>query len=204
MNLYRARRDHDIKLALTFNYGQKAAVREMERATEMARELGIPHQVVELPWLKEITKTSLVSKDQEVPTGSEVSIDDRETSEKTAARVWVPNRNGVFMNIAAAFAESLRADYVITGFNKEEAATFPDNTLQFLEKLDQSFEYSTASQVKTLCYTTDLNKTEIVGLGKEVGVNFDLIWSCYFSEVEPCGQCESCQRFERAKQEAGL
>ena len=204
MNLYRARRDHDIKLALTFNYGQKAWAREMAHSQKMSEELNIPHQTIELPWLKEITKTSLVNRDVEVPTGDSVSIDDLETSEDTAAKVWVPNRNGVFMNIAASFAESLSADYVITGFNKEEATTFPDNTPEFLEKLDESFKYSTASEVKTLCYTTDLNKTEIVRLGKEVGVNFDLIWSCYFTAAKPCGECESCQRFDRAMNEAGL
>ena len=93
---------------------------------------------------------------------------------------------------------------MITGFNKEEGTTFPDNTPEFLENLDESFSYSTATKVKTLCYTTDLNKTEIVRLGKEVGVNFDLIWSCYFTAAEPCGECESCLRFERAKSEATL
>lgn len=204
VNLFRARRDHNINLALSFNYGQKAAAREMAHSKKIADEAGVAHQIIELPWLKAITATSLVNSDSEIPTGSEVSIDDLETSENTAAKVWVPNRNGVFLNIAASFAESFGAEYVITGFNKEEAATFPDNTKEFLEKLDESFSYSTATQVKTLCYTTDMDKTEIVKLGMEVNAPFDLMWSCYFTKAKPCGECESCQRFERAKKEAGI
>lgn len=43
-----------------------------------------------------------------------------------------------------------------------------------------------------------MNKTEIVKMGREIGVNFDQIWPCYFSGDEICGKCESCLRFQRA------
>jgi 7-cyano-7-deazaguanine synthase len=198
VNLYAAAESGAVKLALTFNYGQRAAESEMRQARLIAGAIGVAHQIVELPWLRDITRTSLVNRDMAVPVGCDVSIDDLATSQKTAKSVWVPNRNGVLLNIAASFAEALGADCVVPGFNKEEAATFPDNTPEFMGALDRSFSYSTASQVKVKCFTDSMNKTEIVSLGKKLKVPFDLIWPCYFSGEKICGECESCQRFLRA------
>ncbi len=86
----------EIALALTFNYGQRAARKEIEQSAKIADYLKIPHKVVDLPWFKDFNKSSLLVENQEVPTGSQVAIDDPATSQETAKSVWVPNRNGVF------------------------------------------------------------------------------------------------------------
>ncbi|MDZ4662273.1 MAG: 7-cyano-7-deazaguanine synthase, partial [Pseudomonadota bacterium] len=160
------------------------------------------HRVVELPFFKEFTKTSLVNREVEVPLGVDCNISDYKTSMKTAKLVWVPNRNGIFINVAAGFAEGLGASCVIVGFNAEEGTTFPDNTQEFLTSLDQSLTYSTATQIKVKSYTTKKNKTEIVHRGTELNAPFNLMWPCYDSASEKCGQCESCLRFQRALDDA--
>jgi 7-cyano-7-deazaguanine synthase len=198
VNLYRAQKEMTVSLVLTFDYGQRAAKRELAQSQKITALLGLRHQVVELPWLRDITSTALVNTDASVPQGAEVQIDNYDQSLHTAKSVWVPNRNGVFLNVAASFAESLQAKYVIPGFNKEEATTFPDNTVEYLQALDHSFSFSTASQVRTMCYTSKMDKTEIAQLGRELRVPFELMWPCYFGEPKMCGQCESCLRFKRA------
>lgn len=197
VNLYEARERSDVRLAITFDYGQRAAAREIARAREMTSRLGIPHKAIELPWFRDFTKTSLVDRSQNVPTAG-VEIDDLKKSFETAKAVWVPNRNGIFLNIGAAFAEGIGAKWLIPGFNVEEAATFPDNSQAYLEAATNAFGYSTGNHVEVKCFTTALNKTQIVARGKELGVPFELIWTCYFGEEVPCGQCESCRRFQRA------
>jgi 7-cyano-7-deazaguanine synthase len=194
VNLYKAHRETSVLMTLTFNYGQKAAEKELERAKKISEGLGIPNKVVELPFLQSITKTSLVNTEMDVPTGEQVSIHDLKTSEETAKAVWVPNRNGVFLNIAAAYADALRADYIIPGFNREEATTFPDNSKEYMDVSTEALKYSTGNQAQVMCYTIDMDKKEIHTLGEELKVPFDLIWSCYFAGESPCGQCESCQR----------
>jgi 7-cyano-7-deazaguanine synthase len=189
--------------ALTFDYGQRAARNEIAHSERLAQIASVAHEVVALPWLKAITRTSLVNTDGDVPTGAAVAIDDLETSSATARAVWVPNRNGVFLNVGAAFADSLKVDLVVPGFNAEEAATFPDNSADFLASLNHSFSFSTSHQVKVHCYTTELRKPEIYQLGLDLGVPMDLVWPCYFAGERPCGQCESCQRFLRAKAASG-
>lgn len=194
----------EIALALTFNYGQRAAQKEMEHSAKIAAHLKIPHKIVDLPWFKDFNKSSLLVEDQKVPTGSQVSIDDQTKSAETAKSVWVPNRNGIFLNIAAAYAEALDAAAVIPGFNAEEAATFPDNSKEFMDQATKSLYYSTATHVTVGCYTTHLKKTDIVRLGQGLKVPWELIWPCYFSGDKWCGQCESCLRSKRAFASAGV
>lgn len=203
VNLYEAKRHANVVLALTFDYGQRAARREIERSSAIAEHARVSHKVIKLNWFSEFTKTSLLNTQQEVPIGAQVSIDDLNVSNQTAKAVWVPNRNGIFLNIGAAFAEGYGAKWVVPGFNIEEGATFPDNTEGYLQALNQSFRLSTANQVEAKCFTTALNKSEIVGLGKKLGAPFELMWPCYFAGQKICGECESCQRFTRAMRAAG-
>lgn len=195
---------HEIVLALTFNYGQRAAKKEIESTAKIAKHLGVPHKVVELPWFKDFNKSSLLVETQNVPTGPQVEIDNLQKSEETAKSVWVPNRNGIFLNIAAAYAEALGADAVIPGFNAEEAATFPDNTKEFMIEATKSLWYSTSNHVTVGCYTAHLKKPDIVRLGQGLKIPWELIWPCYFAGDQWCGQCESCLRAKRAFASANI
>lgn len=204
VNLFEARQHSEVVLALTFDYGQRAAIREIAATKKLTAELKIKHQVLPLAFIKDFGGSSLTDNSMEIPTGRNVSIDDLSISQKSAKSVWVPNRNGIFLNVAAGFAESLKADWIIPGFNKEEATTFPDNSQGYLEAATESLAYSTQNKVQVKCFTTHLDKTEIVKLGEKLNVNWKNIWPCYYNHETWCGQCESCQRSLRAFKEAGV
>ena len=203
VNLYEAHQNLDVVLALTFDYGQKAAKKEILSAKNLAADLKIPHKVVDLSFFADFNKSALLVAHQQIPTGTQVDIHSLKTSQETAKSVWVPNRNGIFLNIAAGFAEALDADFVIPGFNAEEATTFPDNTEEFMSALDGSFKFSTSNQVKVKCFTSSLNKTQIVKRGLELQLPLEKIWPCYFAGATWCGQCESCLRSKNAMKSAG-
>ncbi len=202
VNLFEAHDALKVELVLTFDYGQRAARREVQTAEFLCKKLGLKHQAITVPFFKDFTHTSLVDETAELPTGSAVNINDFKNCVETAKKVWVPNRNGIFINIAAAFAEDMGVDYVVVGFNVEEAQTFPDNTQEFMDAIEKSLSYSTGNQVKTKCFTTRKNKTEIVRRAWELGMDLDELWPCYVSTEKWCGQCESCQRFDRAIKDA--
>jgi len=204
VNLAMSIREHEVVKVLTFDYGQRAASKEIRHSANLCRHYEVEHQVVSLKWLNEISNSSLTNQSKTVPQGDNVSLDDYQISLETAKSVWVPNRNGVFLNIAAAFAESLGAKYIVPGFNIEEAKTFPDNTQDFLDTLDECFKLSTSTGVKTKCFTTDLDKIQIATKGRELELPFEYIWPCYFAGEQICGQCESCQRFLRALKAAKI
>ena len=197
-NLYAATKEYDVVLALTFNYGQRAYLKEHAAAQFFCQDLGVESKTIDITWFDHFTSTSLVDTSQEIPCDQDVDMDSVDQSKQTAKAVWVPNRNGIFLNIAAGFAEGLGADYVIPGFNLEEAQTFPDNSEDFLLSLNQSFSFSTANRVEVKCFTTDLNKQQIVQLARKHKVDLDRIWPCYENGESWCGRCESCQRTLRA------
>lgn len=196
VNFLVALRRTDILLALTFDYGQRAVHQEIKHSKLLCDRYGIKHKVIELPWLRDITKTSLVNTGSDIPV--DVEIDALEKTKETARAVWVPNRNGVFLNIAASFADSLKAQVVVPGFNKEEAVTFPDNSEDYLDAATTAFSYSTQNHVEVECYTSQMDKPEIARLGRELGLDFSQVWACYFGGSTSCGVCESCLRFNRA------
>lgn len=205
VNLYEAHSQGHNILALHFQYGQRASRGELRSVTQLTQNLGVELITVDLPWFSQAAGASaLLNSASKIPQGSDVEIESRQKSLSTAQSVWVPNRNGVFLNIAAAFAEARGFDHVIPGFNAEEASTFPDNSEDFLRALTTSFSYSTANRVSTLCFTTPLNKIEMVQRALALKVPFEDLWPCYQSLESWCGECESCQRFKRGLRTTGI
>ena len=201
VSLAAAKDQGQVILALNFDYGQKSAKMEKNASEKIAKHYGVPFQNIKLDWLRDITNTSLVSKKEDVPVIDEKKFEwQLEITCENAKAVWVPNRNGVFVHIAASFAESLGADTIVAGFNSEEAATFPDNSLRFVNSANQMLRLSTLSKPKVISYVQSFNKTGIINMGLKHKVPFELIYSCYVSDKEGkmCGKCESCARLRRA------
>lgn len=192
--------------AIFFNYGQGALSNERKASREIARHYGIEFVEIALPFLKKITTARIVGR-REPPVFKRANLRDIEFQKKTAAAVWVPNRNGIFINIGAAFAESLAVGrektMVITGFNAEEAATFPDNSLTYVTCANRALHYSTMNHVEVISFTQNLTKPQIVVKALALGVPLKLVWSCYRSGARPCRRCESCVRSITAYESAG-
>jgi 7-cyano-7-deazaguanine synthase len=202
VNLAFALRNLEVVLCLTADYGQLAARREIAAARALSEYYGVAHRVVELPFLRDLGGSALTD-DVKLPEPAAADLDDPARAADSARRVWVPNRNGLLVNVAACFAEVLGCNRIITGFNREEARTFPDNSPQFLEAANYALAYSTLADVRVVSYTQLLDKAEIVTLGQRLRVPWSLVWSCYRGESLACGACESCVRLERARENAG-
>lgn len=195
-----AKNEYNIELALTFDYGQKSVQQEIAASKKICNYYKIEHKIIKLDWLKEITQTSLVSE-KEVPKTTLEDLSSDEFVNKSAVSVWVPNRNGAFLNIAAAYADSYGFDYIIFGANKEEGTTFPDNTQEFIDKINASFEYSTLKKTKVLAPLINSDKNDIVKTAIGHKVPLELTRSCYSTLEKHCGICESCVRLKRALEE---
>jgi len=196
--------------AITFNYGQKAVKREVNSAKKICEILGIKHIVVDLPFVKQFGKSSLITE-KEIPKLKMEELDTKKTYE-TMKSVWVPARNLIMLSIASGFAEALDAEKIFIGINKEEGITFPDNTIEFVEAFNKVLEYGTLNKVEVEAPLYDKTKEEIVKLGaeleKKLGVEvLKYSYSCYKDNGEDflhCGKCESCIRRKRAFLMAGI
>lgn len=189
-------KDYEIH-AITFNYGQKAFQREVKAAKEICEKMNWTHEVIDLPWLSKISTSSL-NTSEEIPEVSLDDLDDLDKSSETASSVWVPARNTVFTSIALSYAESIGAEIIIVGWDAEEAATFPDNSKEYLEKFNELIGVGSPDNIKIEAPAIDLDKEEIVKLGVEVGAPMELSYSCYKGSDKHCGVCESCMRRKRA------
>jgi 7-cyano-7-deazaguanine synthase len=192
-------------LCLTVHYGQRAVRRECEAAQAISRYYGVEHKVLDIQWLGLLGGNSLTDPTRAMPAPETRMLDDLPSSLETAKAVWVPNRNGLLINAAASFAESLGCTQIVVGFNREEAATFPDNSADFMERATRALALSTANHARVACYTIAQDKREIVAtLSRlEMAFPFDLLWSCYEGGKTPCGRCESCRRSARALETIG-
>jgi 7-cyano-7-deazaguanine synthase len=176
------------KLCLTFDYGQRAAAPERRTARMLARRFGVPFLHLKLPWLRGGALTDRARALPTAPSGS------------SARAVWVPNRNGVFINVAAAIAEARGWRTIVTGFNREEAATFPDNSRAYVRAVNAALRLSTANGVRVEAPTARWDKRRIMRRAVALGLPIDRLWPCYRGGRRPCGRCESCVRFRRARE----
>lgn len=186
---------------LTVSYGQKHD-REVRAAKAIADKLGVKQHFVtlDLPWL---AASSLVDKGQPIP--------DQPMEEIESGKIpstYVPGRNLVFLSVAASLMDAVRADAVVAGPNAVDFSGYPDCTPAFFKAAAQAINRGTergvTKGVEVLAPLMDLSKTDIVKLGRKLGVPFELTWSCYNGGEKPCGHCDSCKLRARGFAEAGV
>jgi 7-cyano-7-deazaguanine synthase len=197
LNLALAARAGEARMALTALYGQRAEAAECRAAEALAKYYKVPWRSVNLEWLGTINPTGLTRPEQTLPHLALGELDQLDIISQSMKAVWVANRNGVLLNIAAAHAEAFGLNRVYVGFNREEAATFADNSQQFMTALNKSLSYSTLNGVEVRSFTTNLDKLEILKEAMAIELPLEHVWSCYEAGPERCWKCESCGRTKR-------
>ncbi|MCI0450928.1 MAG: 7-cyano-7-deazaguanine synthase [Candidatus Latescibacteria bacterium] len=187
VSLARAVLERDVRHVMFFDYGQRARESERVSAMSAAYYYGLPFFDADVRWLESLSPPDMRSSRPAVE-GALTSLDD----------VWIPNRNGVFINVAAAYAESYGCDTIVTGFNREEAEEFPDNSRAYVERVNAALVLSTRNRVRVESFTIDMDKRAIIRMGLELKAPLSIVWSCYRSGPTMCGRCASCARLRGA------
>ncbi|USG99609.1 7-cyano-7-deazaguanine synthase QueC [Thermococcus argininiproducens] len=203
--LYWAKKNYDEVIMLTINYGSNEERVTNKVAEFFSKELNVPLKIVRLEFLEEFSKlrgTTLVGG--ETPKVTAQKLENLDIAQETAKSVWVPARNVVLIAVAASLLDALGGGDIIVGFNAEEGMTFPDNTPEFVEKMNNMLKYGAMSEVKVVAPLIELDKRGIAKLLKEFGAKYEYSNSCYMpkgftEEGKPihCGTCESCVRRHR-------
>ena len=50
----------------------------------------------------------------------------------------------------------------------------------------------------------ELTKAQVIGLGHQMDVPYELTWSCYKGEELHCGTCPTCRARKQAFEDAGV
>ena len=183
---------------LTFNYGQKHA-KEIKYARAQAALLSCDeHLIIDMSPLRNLFSASaLVSVDIAIPDIERVSGDSQPIT-------YVPNRNMIFLALAAAFAETHGLSDIYYGAQSHDMYGYWDTTPDFLERLNGVFQLNRKTPVKIHAPFVHYSKTDILRIGLELDVDYSMTWSCYVGEEVACGKCPTCTERLKAFEEVGV
>jgi len=178
--------------ALTFKYGQ-IATKETKSARKIAEKLGVPIKVIDLSTLKEVfgEVTSLCNAD--IPMTSSFS-----------QPIIVPFRNAIFLSVAVSYASSICANRIFYGAQGSDEPFYPDCRREFYKAFETAARLGTGAELSIEAPFSSRTKFETLRMGAELGVPFELTWSCYFNGLKHCGKCESCVNRKKAFNAAGV
>lgn len=181
-----------------FDYGQRHK-KELGYLLKQADALGAELNIVKMDFMKDLLKgSSLTSDDIEVPDGH--------YQEETMRITVVPNRNAIMLSIATGIAVAEKADIVATGIHNGDHFIYPDCRNSFFEPFAKAMKAGNEGHgdFELEAPFIHIDKTAIVKVGTELGVPYELTWSCYKGGEIHCGTCGTCYERQEAFELAGV
>ena len=179
-------------VALSISSGQKHD-KEIKASINVANYYHVEHLFLDLAKIFEYSNCSLLKNSSEdVPLES--YSEQLEKREGKPVSTYVPFRNGLFLSSAASIAISKNCDIIYYGAHKDDAAgnAYPDCSKEFNKAIGEAIYIGSGNSLKVEGPFVNMTKAEIVKLGTELNVPFELTWSCYEGRECACGKCGTC------------
>lgn len=193
-----AAQEYDVAM-LHLNYGQRTEKRELKAFHDLAEFYRARQTlVVNVEHLAQIGGSSL--------TDEQIAVARANLESREIPTSYVPFRNANILAIATSWAEVLGATRIFVGAVEEDSSGYPDCRREFYDAFERVIEVGTRPEthIRIVTPIIHLKKHEIVRNGVELGVPFELTWSCYQREDVACGVCDSCGFRLRGFQRAGI
>lgn len=186
---------------LHVNYGQRTEKRELRSFNDICDYYSVlPSRrlIVNIEHLKQIGGSSL--------TDNSIPVSSADLHNKNIPSSYVPFRNANILAMAVSWAETIKAEKIYIGAVQEDSSGYPDCRSDFFEAYNQMIRLGTkpGSGIEIITPIIHLQKSEIVREGLHLNAPLSLTWSCYQSEDEACGVCDSCALRLRGFQSAGI
>ncbi len=190
--------DHkdEIALGISFDYGSNHNAREIPFAKMHCERLGIKHITINLDFMHQYFKSSLLDGAEAIPEGHYADDNMKSTV--------VPFRNGIMLSIAIGIAESNNLDQVFIANHGGDHTIYPDCRPEFINAIDAAATAGTYNNVKVVAPYTKITKSDIARIGKKLGIDYTETWSCYKGGEVHCGKCGTCVERMEALAEAGI
>lgn len=190
--------------ALSVYYGQKHD-KEIAASKRVAEHYKVEYRTLDLAALFAGSDCSLLK-------GSHDEIPKESYAEQLAVTggkpvsTYVPFRNGLFLASAASIALSLGCEVIYYGAHGDDAAgnAYPDCSDKFNNAMNEAIFTGSGEQLRIEAPFVGLKKADVVRTGAELGVPFELTWSCYEGADKPCGVCGTCRDRAKAFKANGL
>lgn len=191
-------------LALSVSYGQKHT-KEIDSARAVAKHYGVELYELDLSEMFRFSDCSLLKgSSEEVP--HESYEEQLKETNGSPVSTYVPFRNGLFISSAAAIAISRGCSVIYYGAHSDDAAgnAYPDCSETFNNAMAEAVWVGSGNQVRIEAPFVTKTKADVVKIGLELGVPYELTWSCYEGGDVPCGKCGTCIDRARAFAENGV
>lgn len=169
------------------SYGQQTQNKEYECAEALAEETAAADFLhIETEHLATIGESSL--------TDDEISVEEADLDSDDIPTSYVPFRNSNLLSMAVSYAEANDCSAVFIGAHSEDYSGYPDCRPEFFEAFQGVIDAGTKpeTEISLVAPFVEWSKTEIAERGLELGVPYELTWSCYRSQEPACGTCDSC------------
>lgn len=184
--------------ALSVFYGQKHK-KEIDAAVLIAEYYGVEYINIDLMRIFSYSNCSLLqNSSEEIP--EESYAEQLKKTDGTPVSTYVPFRNGLLLSTAASIALSKECSIIYYGVHSDDAAgaAYPDCTEVFNDAMNTAIYEGSGKQLHIEAPFVSCTKAEIVKKGLELGVPYELTWSCYAGNDEPCEKCGTCIDRENA------
>lgn len=183
----------DNVIALMISYGQKHD-KEIQSAIKVSEYYGVEHLFLDLTKIFQYSDCSLLKHSDEAIPEKSYAEQIEETKGDAPVSTYVPFRNGLFLSSAASIAISKECNVIYYGAHSDDAAGFayPDCSQDFVDHMNKAIYEGSGHQLKLEAPFASLTKKDIVRLGIDLKVPYELTWSCYEGNDKPCGKCGTC------------
>ncbi len=185
-----------IAVGVSFDYGSNHNAREIPFARQHCEILGIEHIVIDLAFMPQYFKSSLLDGAGAVPEGHYADDNIKSTV--------VPFRNGIMLSIAAGIAESRGLKYVMMANHGGDHTIYPDCRQEFVNAMSEATKAGTFPGIEILAPYTGITKADIARRGKALGIDYSKTWSCYKGGEHHCGKCGTCMERKEAMRDASI
>ena len=190
--LYWTKKQYNEVETISFNYGSKHNEQEYKHALKTCEKLKVKNTRINLDFINQYFKSDLLQSGGEIPEGY--------YTEENMKSTVVPFRNGIMLAIAAGYAESQNCDILVLGNHSGDHAIYPDCTPEFINGIKEAIKQGTQKNIEVVSPFCNITKADIVKIGKDLGVDFSLTYSCYKGGEKHCGKCGTCtERIEAFK-----
>lgn len=183
----------DNVIALSVYYGQKHD-KELSAAKAVSEYYGVRRQTLDLAAIFADSDCTLLKGSQDgIP--KESYSDQLSKTDGKPVSTYVPFRNGLFLASAASIALSNGCSVIYYGAHYDDAAgnAYPDCSDKFNNAMNEAIFTGSGEQLSIKAPFVGLTKADVVRIGHELGVPFELTWSCYEGGDVPCGVCGTCR-----------
>lgn len=194
----------DNVIALSISYGQKHK-KEIEAANKLADYYQVEHLYLDLAKIFQFSNCSLLQhSNNEIP--HESYVEQLSKTEGSPVSTYVPFRNGLFLSSAASIALSKDCSIIYYGAHSDDAAgsAYPDCSDVFNNAMDQAIYEGSGHQLEIKAPFVEMTKADVVKIGLDLKVPYELTWSCYEGHNQPCGTCGTCIDRQNAFLENGI